>query len=274
MFGTLLAVLSFPSLAKAEKVRIAVASNFIATMVPLMAEYEKQSEDALIVSYGSSGKIFAQISRGAPFDIFLSADQHKPRKLQEAGIVASENRFTYAIGSLVLWSRDTQLLIKSGDLTSATISNIALDELTLDSLDFHKLAIANPRTAPYGVAAQETLTNIDAITQIKSKLVTGENIAQAFMFVKTGNAQLGFIARSQLLQLPEHSQGSYWDVPESLHSPIKQDAVLLNGASLAANKFFVFLQSESARNIIQSSGYRIDSSGYNFKSKEKAKAGS
>lgn len=239
--------------AQADKVRIAVASNFMTTMKQLMLEYKKQSKDTLLVSYGSSGKIFAQINRGAPFDVFLSADQQKPQTLQKMGKVTAEDRFTYAIGSLVLWSRDAELLIKSKDLNTAELNKIGFAHI-----DFHKLAIANPRTAPYGQAAQEVLIKLGEMQTVKSKLVTGENIAQSFMFVNTGNAQLGFISRSQLLQLPEHSKGSFWDVPQSLHSPIKQDAVLLNGAPLAAKKFFIFLQSEAARNIVVSSGYSID----------------
>lgn len=226
----------------AEKVHIAVASNFIPPMKQIAAQYQQYSDDKLLISYGSSGKLYAQITRGAPFEIFLSADTHKPDTLQKQGLVMQNSRFTYGIGILVLWSADKTLVTETPDLKT---------------LPFNKLAIANPRTAPYGLAAKQTLESLGVYKTIKPKLVQGENIAQTFTFAKTGNAQLGLVALSQCLQLDAEDQGSAWLIPQELHQPIKQDAVLLNGASEAAAQFYQFLQSETVRAIIAESGYRL-----------------
>ena len=195
--------------------------------------------------FGSSGRFFAQISNGAPFDLFFSADQEKPQELIESGLAIDDSLFTYALGVLVLWSR-YELLIQ----TSPAV---------LSSNQFNRLAIANARHAPYGVAAEEVLSNLNLLADLQSKLVRGENIAQTFQFVFTGNAELGFVAKSQVYQDNNLISGSAWQVTEDLHSPIRQDAVLLQRASTndAALEFLSFVRSNRGRSIIESYGYVV-----------------
>lgn len=231
----------------------------------LTTAYQQHSDDKLIVSYGSSGKLYAQIVRGAPFEIFLSADAQKPLELEKLGLIVPNSRFTYGIGKLVLWSIDNNLLLTYPHPPD------------LKGLPFNKFAIANPRTAPYGLAAQQTLESLGFYQDVKNKLVKGENIAQTLTFIKTGNAQLGLIAVAQYLQLSDYDKGSAWLVPQELHQPVIQDAVLLKkaradgenrgGASAAATHFYQFLQSSDAQKIIADSGYLASTSTINQNTK-------
>ncbi len=224
-----------------QQVRVAVASNFIKPMQQLKAQFEDETSFKVLVSYSASGKLFAQIVNGAPYDVFLSADQIKPDKLIKREQVSPLQRFTYASGKLVLWS-STPLLVNN---TSEILETNA----------FRKVALANPKFAPYGQAAVDVLNNLSLLEQTKPKWVMGESISQTYQFVATGNADIGFISHSQK---PEH--GSHWVIPASLYTPIRQDAVLLKSAekNAAAIAFFEFLKSNKAKNIIQSHQYTVD----------------
>ncbi len=229
----------------AAEATVAVASNFTAPANQLVEEFEAQSDHDVRLVFGSSGRFFAQISNGAPFDLFFSADQEKPQELIESGLAIDDSLFTYALGVLVLWSRYEQLI-----QTSPAV---------LSSNQFNRLAIDNARHAPYGVAAEAVLSNLNLLADLQSKLVRGENIAQTFQFVFTGNAELGFVAKSQVYQDNNLISGSAWQVTEDLHSPIRQDAVLLQRASTndAALEFLSFVRSNRGRSIIESYGYVV-----------------
>ena len=222
---------------------IAVASNFAEVAKHLASDFESNSEHRLTIVTGASGRFYAQILNGAPFDIFLSADSEKPSQLISSGYARPDSVFTYATGRLVLWARDGAL-IKDG--ASA-----------LSSSDSHKVAYANPRLAPYGKAALEVMEALSLFEFLEGNLVQGENVSQAYQFVFTGNADLGFVAKSQLLHNGELEIGSTWVIPADLHSPIKQDAVLLSRAkdNVAAREFISFLQSPRSQAVIRSYGY-------------------
>lgn len=239
--------------ARAETVTVAAATNFIAPLKAIKTEFEKSTDHRLVLSFASSGKLFAQISNGAPFDVFLSADQVKPEKLGKLKLARSDSQFTYAIGRLVLWSNHSDVL--SFDKSDSDIRSI------LNSSNYNKLTLANPRLAPYGQAAMEVIKALGAYESNKQRLVKGENIAQSFQFVQSGNASMGFIAFSQLLQNNENAKGSAWIVPQRLYKPIRQDAILtLRGAqNSAALAFYRFLQSDDAQALIQTFGYLADS---------------
>ncbi|MDG2139872.1 MAG: molybdate ABC transporter substrate-binding protein [Gammaproteobacteria bacterium] len=235
-----------PQLVTAESLTIAVASNFADTAKHLVEKFEANSGHDVQLITGSSGRFFAQISNGAPFDIFLSADREKPIALVEAGFARSESRFTYAIGRLALWSRDEMLV--SGDAS------------VLQTDKFKRIAIANPRLAPYGIAASEVLNKYGLYDEIRARLVQGENIAQAYQFVFTGNAELGFVALSQVMEGRTLISGSAWIIPEELHRPIRQDAVILAhgmGGS-AAEAFMNFMKTPESRAVIASYGYGVE----------------
>ena len=227
--------------AQADKVTVAVASNFSEVARKLSATYENQSGHKVVISSASSGKLYAQILHGAPFDVFLSADQDKPFRLESKGKTVPGTRISYAEGSLVLWS--------------ATEDIDVMDKLL--SGNYRRLALANPKIAPYGKAAEETLSQLVELAQSRPRWVIAENINQAYQFTSTGNAEIGFIAASQLMNHPE--RGSYITIDSGLHSPITQDAVLLSFGqeNKAAIGFMTFLSSEEARSIIVSSGYRL-----------------
>ena len=235
-----------PRLVIAESLTIAVASNFADTAKHLVEEFEMNSENEVQLILGSSGRFFAQISNGAPFDIFLSADREKPSALVEAGLARPESRFTYAIGRLALWSRDEMLV--SGDVS------------VLQTDSFRKVAIANPRLAPYGKAAREVLNEYGLYNELSARLVQGENIAQAFQFVFTGNAELGFVSLSQVMKGGALASGSAWIIPENLHLPIRQDAVILTNAvsAGATEAFMAFMKTPRSRAIIASYGYGLE----------------
>ncbi len=233
------------STAHAEKIQVAVAANFAAVMADIVAQFEKNSEHKVVLTVGSSGKIFAQIQNGAPFQVFLSADQEKPEALENIGLSVAGSRFTYAVGTLVLWS---------------TKPGFANDGANLKSGDFNKLALANPKLAPYGAAAVEVLESLKLKEATQSKWVMGENIAQTYQFVGSGNADLGFVALSQIMAQGEMKEGSSWIIPAELHRPIRQDAVLLKSAKnrTGAKALLTYLRSDEARAIIHSYGYTTE----------------
>lgn len=230
--------------AQAEDIHVAVAANFAATMKDVVAQFEKNSEHKVALSFGSSGKFFAQIQNGAPFHVFFSADQSKPEALEKAGLTVPDSRFTYAMGALVLWSAKTDFVND--------------DYSRLQTGDFNKLALANPRLAPYGAAAVEVLDSLELREATMPKWVRGENIAQTYQFAASGNADLGFVALSQILDTGHVMDGSSWIVPRTLYQPIRQDAVLLKNAvdSVGAKALLDYIRSESARTIIHSHGYK------------------
>jgi molybdate transport system substrate-binding protein len=245
--GTLLAVISiFISIpAMAAEVNVAVAANFTAPMKQIAAEFEKETGHKAVLSYGASGKFYAQIVNGAPFQLFLSADDEKPAQLEKDGLTVPGTRFTYAVGTLVLWSPKSGFVDAKGEV--------------LRKGHFSKVAIASPKLAPYGAAAIEVLTKQGLLTMLTPKFVQGENISQTFQFVSTGNAELGFVALSQVMKDGKISSGSAWIVPGALHSPIRQDAVLLAAGkdNVAAKALLVYLRSDKAKKIIRSYGYDI-----------------
>jgi len=228
--------------AQAEQVRLAVAANFLTTTKALAPQFEKQTGHQLVISGASTGKLYAQIIHGAPYDVLLSADKSHTQQLQTTGKVVEGSRFVYAEGRVVLWSSAAK----------------PLDENSLADSDFAKFAIANPRTAPYGRAAQQALQNMGLWQAVKPKLVQGESIGQAFQFVATGNAQLGMVALSQVLNPGNrYNRQYYWLVPESLYDPLQQEAALLEYGrdNVAAKQFLQFLRSETAGNIMRNYGY-------------------
>lgn len=231
--------------ARAGEATIAVATNFATAAEALEADFEQRSGHQLVLVNGSTGKLYAQIVNGAPFDAFLSADADRPQRLAASGRAMADTRFTYAIGRLVLWSaaddgisEDTPAQLRAGA--------------------FRRLAIANPDLAPYGSAARDVLTALD-VSLPATSLVMSENIGQAYLLVATGNAELGFVAAAQLAGSPE--TGSRWEVPPHLHAPIRQQAVLLQRAdrNSAARAFLAYLQTPEAAEIIRRSGYSTES---------------
>lgn len=231
----------------AEEVRIAVAANFKSTLHEIAIHFEKDSGHTTIISSGSSGKLYAQIKHGAPFDVFFSADETRPRLIEEEGLAIAGSRFTYTVGRLTLWSSDPNLLKSDG----ATV---------LSSGRFEHLAIANPKTAPYGTAAQQALKVLGLWNQVKDRIVQGENIGQTFHFVFSKNAQLGFVARAQVMDPKIKGTGSRWDLSEDLHKPLLQQAVLLiHGQNNDAAKAFLdFVKGPEARTIMKRFGYGLE----------------
>ena len=228
--------------AVAAEIRVAVASNFANAAAALAHRFEAISEHQVTLVYGSTGKHYAQIRNGAPFEAFFAADARHPEMLESDGLAVSGSRFTYAIGRLVLWSPEDGYVDGRGQV--------------LEVGDFRHLAIANPRLAPYGLAAQEVLESRGLWENLEQRLVRGENIGQAFQFVKSGNAELGLVALSQVTSPESQPEtGSRWLVPEGLHTPIRQQAVLLED-SAATRAFGEFIRSAEARSIIRSFGYQ------------------
>lgn len=223
--------------------RIAVAANFADTAKKLAVEYGKQSGYKIEISAASTGKLYAQIHNGAPFDVLLAADAETPRRLVNEGLADGATLYDYAIGRLVLWSRDPAL-VKDG-------------EALLRKGDIDRLAIANPDLAPYGEAAREALTFVRRWEELKPKLVLGENVGQAAQFVTSGAAPLGLLPRSLVIQARKTTPGSGWEIPASWHSPIVQSAVVLeHGRSNAAARGFLrYLQTPAMRKQIRSFGY-------------------
>jgi len=229
----------------AGEVTVAVASNVTKPMQSIAALFEAESGHTVKLAFGSSGRFFAQIHHGAPFDVFLSADADKPKRLIEQGLAVTDSQFTYAQGRLVLWSPQMDYVDKKGDV--------------LKMGDFNHLALADAKLAPYGLAAQQVLDNLNLMATLKPRFVTGENISQTFQFVQSGNAELGFVALSQVMQDGEISTGSSWLIPVELHEPIKQDVVLLKRGedNAAAKALMDFLKSDAAITVLESYGYQV-----------------
>lgn len=234
------------SSAHADDIYLAVATNFTAAMKEIVTKFEQSHEHKVITSFGSSGKIYAQIKHGAPFQLFFSADQTKPEILEQEGFTVSGSRFTYAIGALALWSFKPNF--------------VGNDFSRLQTNSFNKLALANPKLAPYGVAALEVLDALKLKQFTEAKWVQGENIAQTYQFVATGNADLGFVALSQIMDKGHIQAGSSFIIPRQLYSPIRQDAVLLKRAktSAGAKALHDYLKSAEAKNIIHAFGYQTE----------------
>ncbi len=225
-----------------NKVRIAVASNFAATLEEIATRFAAETGQEVQLVFGSSGKHFAQIVNGAPFAAFFSADARRPRLLEERGAAVPGTRFTYALGTLVLWSPD--------------VARVEGRESVLASEGFRFLAIANPKLAPYGEAARQVLEHLGAWERLQPKLVRGENIAQTYQYVASGNAELGFVALSQVREPGSNGEGSRWVVPQDLHDPIEQQAVLLVDDAVARS-FLAFVKRDETRARIRAHGYRL-----------------
>ncbi len=241
----LLVLMSSP-VARADQVQVAVAANFTAPMQRIAAEFEQDTGHKALLAFGSSGKFYAQIRNGAPFQVFLSADDEKPTKLEQEGLGVAGSRMTYAIGTLVLWSAKPGFVDAKAEV--------------LKKGGFAHLAIANPKLAPYGVAAVETLTKLGLADALAPRLVQGENIAQTYQFVASGNADLGFVALSQVMKDGQVGSGSAWIVPSTMHAPIRQDAIILaNGKGSAATVALMkYLKSPKAMRIIKAYGYEVE----------------
>ena len=226
----------------AAQTNVAVAANFTEAAREIAAAFKQKTGHEAVLSFGASGQFYTQITQGAPFQVFLSADESRPEKLIEDGLAVPDSRFTYAIGKLVLWSKTPDLVKGEETLKIASIA---------------KLAIINPVAAPYGAAAVETMKSLKIYDTLKPKIVEGATVTQALQFVETGNAEIGFVSLSQLTG---RETGSRWLVPQELYSPIRQDAVLLkSGASNeAATGFIAFLRSPEARAIMEKFGYALD----------------
>jgi molybdate transport system substrate-binding protein len=239
--GATLSLLATPT-AFAASANIAVAANFTEPAKEIAALFKAKTGHEVVLSFGSSGQFYTQIKESAPFAILLSADDERPKKLVDEGLAVADSRFTYAIGKLVLWSKDP---------------NTVKGEETLKANAFTKLSIANPSAAPYGAAAVETLKALKLYETIEPKIVQGNSISQAFQFVDTGNAEIGFVALSQLMP---NAGGSRWLVPQNLYTEIRQDAVLLKASAgnEAATTFLAFLKSPEARAVIEKFGYALD----------------
>lgn len=227
---------------EAGSAKVAVASNFTESAREIASAFERKTGRRVLLSFGSTGQLYAQIAQGAPFEVFLAADEERPARAERAGLAVSGSRRTYAVGRLVLFSMEKGRVRGPESLEDPAVRRIAL---------------ANPRTAPYGRAARETLRALGLDAALAGKRVIGTNVSQAHQFVRTGNADLGFLALAQVFG---HREGSRWLVPEELHSPIRQQAVLLEPGrdNPAAARFLEFLRADPARAILRRRGYRTD----------------
>ncbi|WP_353156838.1 molybdate ABC transporter substrate-binding protein [Herminiimonas fonticola] len=229
----------------AEEVQVAVAANFTAPMKAIAADFEKATGHKTVLSFGSTGKFYSQITNGAPFEVFLAADDETPIKLEKENGIVAGSRFTYAIGKLVLWSAKPDFVDAKGEI--------------LKKGSFDHIALANPKLAPYGAAAVETMNKLGVQEKLQPKFVQGDSIGQAFSFVSTGNAELGFVALSQVYEGGKIKSGSAWIVPGNLHNAIRQDAVILSKGkdNKAASALIDYLKSEPAKAVIRSFGYDL-----------------
>ncbi|WP_176509524.1 MULTISPECIES: molybdate ABC transporter substrate-binding protein [Pseudomonas] len=243
--ATSLASLVTLNSAWADEVQVAVAANFTAPIQAIAKDFEKDTGHTLVAAYGATGQFYAQIKNGAPFEVFLAADDSTPKKLEEEQQIVPGSRFTYATGTLALWSAKPGYVDDKGEV--------------LKNNQFQHLAIANPKAAPYGLAATQVLDKLKLTEATKAKIVEGQNITQAYQFVSTGNAELGFVALSQIYKDGKVASGSAWIVPANLHEPILQDAVILNkGKDNPAAKALVdYLKGPKAAALIKSYGYEI-----------------
>ena len=237
--------LALSSATLAAEAQIAVAANFAEPIKAIAAVLEKTTGHQLKVTLGATGKLYAQIKNGAPFDVLLAANTATPAALEKTGLAKPGSQFTYASGKLVLWSSDAARVDAKGDV--------------LKGSNFRKVAYANPKTAPYGEAAVQVMDKLGLTPALAPKLVQGESIGQTFNFVHTGNAEIGFVAMSQMLAGGQLKSGSLWVIPQALYSPIRQDAVLLqHGANNPAAVALVkLLQSPNIKDLIRSYGYDI-----------------
>jgi molybdate transport system substrate-binding protein len=244
-FSLLILLSSMASVLNADEVTVAVASNFAKPLEALAAAFKAKTGHELKISAGATGKLYAQIEHGAPFEVLLSADSKTPEQLVAAQLAIADSRFTYALGKLVLWSSNQDYIDAQGAV--------------LQKNEFKHLAIANPKTAPYGAAAQEVLEHLGLTKALEAKLVQGENISQTYDFVSTGNAELGFVAWSQVAQAGVLKQGSVWQIPDGFYSPIQQDAVLLTKGqnNPAAKALLAFLKTPAAQMLITEAGYGL-----------------
>lgn len=237
--------LGFSVSSMAGEVSVAVASNFTAPMKIIAQAFERDTGHKAILSFGATGQFYAQIKNGAPFAVLLAADDETPAKLEKEGFGVAGTRFTYAVGKVVLWSKKSGFVDDKGEV--------------LRSDTFTKIAIANPKLAPYGLAAMQVLRRLDVSARVTPKIVEASNIGQAFQFVSSGNAALGFVALSQVFENGKIKDGSGWIVPSTMYDPIKQDAVLLANAraNVAAHALMQYLRSDKAKEIILSYGYAL-----------------
>jgi molybdate transport system substrate-binding protein len=228
----------------AEHALVAVAANFVPPFREIAIEFEHATSHQLQVAGGSSGNFYSQIKNGAPFDVFFSADMKRPKLLEDEGLGVKDSRFTYAIGRLVLWSPN-ESLIKGGE--------------TLRLKQYKRLAMASPKTAPYGVAAMQALQKLELWDSLQPHIVMGESLGQTMGFIESGNAQLGFVALSQVLDPKIKGKGSRWDVPNTLHEPITQDVILLTKGkdNPAAKALLEFMGGPQAQTIIKRYGYEL-----------------
>ncbi len=242
---TVTALLTVSVISKADTTLVAVAANFTKPMTDIAEAFEKTTGHSAKLSFGSSGKFVAQIENGAPFEVFLSADDKAPAKLEQSGFAVANSHFTYAIGKLVLWSATANLVDAQGEILSKG--------------GFKHLALADPKLAPYGTAALEVLKSKNLLTKLQPLFVQGENIAQTYQFVSTGNAELGFVALSQVIDNGKISSGSAWQIPENLYTPLHQEAVLLKKGedNPAASALMQFLKSPEAKAIVSKYGYGL-----------------
>ncbi|ENO78816.1 molybdate ABC transporter substrate-binding protein [Thauera sp. 63] len=231
--------------AHAAELSVAVAANFTAPMQKIAEAFEKETGHKLVLSYGSTGKFYAQIKNGAPFEVLFAADDETPARLEQEGQSVAGTRFTYAIGKLVLWSKQPGLVDEQGEV--------------LRTGAFERIALADPKLAPYGAAAMQTLSKLELADALGSKFVQGENIGQAYQFVATQNAPLGFVALSQVFAEGRLTEGSAWMVPETLYEPIRQDAIVLAKGkdNPAAPELMRYLRGDAAKAIIRSYGYGL-----------------
>ena len=230
---------------QADEVQVAVAANFTAPIQAIASDFEKDTGHKLIAAYGATGQFYTQIKNGAPFEVFLAADDSTPEKLEKEVDIVPGSRFTYAIGTLALWSAKDGYVDDAGKV--------------LEKNQFKHLSIANPKAAPYGLAATQVLAKLGLTDKVKDKIVEGQNITQAYQFVSTGNAELGFVALSQIFKDGKVSHGSAWIIPETMHDPIKQDAVILKKGenNPAAKALTEYLKGPKAEAIIKSYGYQL-----------------
>ena len=229
----------------ADEVAVAVAANFSAPMQKIAAAFTQDTGHKALLSFGATGKFYAQIVHGAPFGVLLAADESTPQKLAQQGLGEDATRMTYATGRLVLWSRQSGVVDAQGKV--------------LERTDWHHLAVANPKLAPYGVAAMQTIDKLGVRARINDRIVLGENIAQTYQFAASGNAELGFVALSQVIDNGRLREGSAWVVPTDMHSPIRQDAIVLGPGrnNPAATALMQYLRSDKARAVMESYGYEF-----------------
>jgi molybdate transport system substrate-binding protein len=231
--------------APAREVRAAVAANFTAAMNELSRDFTAATGQKVVASFGASGQLFAQISNGAPFDLLLGADNQYTRQLIDRGLGVAGSRFIYAQGRLALWSSEAGYVDAEGKV--------------LKKADFSKIAIANPKLAPYGRAAEQALQALGLYDTLQARFITGENISQTQQFVASGSVPLGFVALAQVYALPDAQRGSFWIVPTDLYAPLDQEAVLLKSAqdNATAKAFLAYLKTPAAQRIIRRYGYEL-----------------